>query len=87
MSRMKFSERRMEVRTVVVRMHSDDLRLGVKSLSNSAMAGSCRNMPQYSLVKLVSEVKYGSGLQDLLITESFPTQNLFTAFAGMGGSA
>ena len=34
----------------------DDLRVGVKSLSSSAMAGSCRNMPQYSLALLVSEV-------------------------------
>ena len=58
-SRTKFSERRMEVRTGVVRMHSDDLRVGVKSQSNPAMAGSCRNMPQYSLVVLGSGVKYG----------------------------
>ena len=57
--RMKFSERRMEVRTAVVCMHLDDLRVGVKSQSNLAMAGSCRNMPQYSLVLFVSEVKYG----------------------------
>lgn len=49
-SRLKFSERRMEDRTGVVCMHSDDLRIGVKSQSSSAMAGSCRNMPQYSLV-------------------------------------
>ena len=40
-SRMKFFERKMEVRTVVVCMHLDDLRLGVKSLSNLAMASSC----------------------------------------------
>ena len=40
----------MEVRTSDVYMLLDDLRLGVKSHSNSAMAGSCRNMPQYSLV-------------------------------------
>ena len=39
--RLKFFERRMEGRTVVVYMHSDDLRIGVKSLSSSAMAGSC----------------------------------------------
>jgi hypothetical protein len=44
-SRSKFSERRMEDRTVVVYTHSDDLRIGVKSQSSSAMAGSCRNMP------------------------------------------
>jgi hypothetical protein len=31
-------------------MHSDDLGLGVKSHSNSAMAGSRRNMPKYSLL-------------------------------------
>ena len=79
MSRTKFSERRMEVRTSVVYMHLDDLRLGVKSQSNSAMAGSCRNMPQYSLILFVSEVKYGWGSQDNFVTELFPTQNLFTA--------
>ena len=50
LSRSKFSERRMEGRTVVVCKHSNDLRIGVKSLSSSAMAGSCRNMPKYSLV-------------------------------------
>ena len=58
-SRMKFFERRMEVRTSVVCMHLVDLRLGEKSLSRSAMAGSCRNMPQYSLDMLDGEVKYG----------------------------
>ena len=59
MSREKFSERRMDARTVVVCMHSNDLRLGVKSQSSSAMAGSCRNMPQYSLMLLIDGVKYG----------------------------
>ena len=49
-SREKFSERRMDARTSVVRMHLDDLRLGVKSQSNLAMACSCRSMPEYSLV-------------------------------------
>ena len=58
-SRSKFSERRMEDRTGVMCMYSDDLRLGVKSQSSLAMAGSCRNMPKYSLVKFESEVKYG----------------------------
>ena len=58
-SRKKFFERRMDVRTSVVHMHLDDLRLGVKSQSNLAMAGSCRNMPKYSLVVLSSAVKYG----------------------------
>jgi hypothetical protein len=57
--RAKFPEREMEARTSVVYMHLDDLRVGVKSQSNSAMAGSCRNMPQYSLVQLDSGVKYG----------------------------
>ena len=57
-------------------MHSDDLGLGVKSHSNSAMAGSCRNMPKYSLPLLACEVKYGLDLQSLLTTEFFPTQNL-----------
>ena len=59
LSRAKFFERRMEVRTSVVHMHLDDLGLGVKSLSNLAVACSCRNMPKYSLVGLGSEVKYG----------------------------
>ena len=49
----------MEVRTSVVCMHLDDLRVGVKSLSSPAMAGSCRNMPKYSLVVLAGVVKYG----------------------------
>ena len=40
MGRMKSFERRREVRTSVVDMHLDDLWIGVKSLSNSAMAGS-----------------------------------------------
>ena len=59
MSRKKFLERGMDVRTSDVCMLLDDLRVGVKSLSNLAMAGSCRNMPAYSLVELVSGVKYG----------------------------
>ena len=58
-SRRKFSERRMDVRTSVVHMHLDDLRVGVKSLSNLAMACSCRNMPQYSLAVLACVVQYG----------------------------
>ena len=35
----------------------DDLGLGVKSQSNLAMAGSCRNIPKYSLVCFDNEVK------------------------------
>ena len=58
-------------------MCSDDLGLGVKSLSNLAMAGSCRNMPQYILILFAGGVKYGLGLQSLMTTELFPTQNLF----------
>ena len=57
-------------------MHSDDSGLGVKSHSNLAMAGSCRNMPKYSLSLLACEVKYGLGLQNQMITELSPTQNL-----------
>ena len=57
--RMKFFERRMEVRTGATCTCLDDLRIGVKSLSNLAMACSCRNMPQYSFVVLVGVVKYG----------------------------
>ena len=41
LSRLKFFEREMEGRTVVVCMHSDDLGIGVKSHSNLAIAGSC----------------------------------------------
>ena len=59
MSRAKFSERRMEARTSVMCMYLDDLRVGVKSQSSPAMAGYCRNMPQYSLALLASRVKYG----------------------------
>ena len=56
MSRAKFLERGMEARTSAMCMCLDDLRIGVKSLSNSAMAGSCRNVPQYSLVQFVGGV-------------------------------
>ena len=59
LSRMKFFERRMEVRTSATCMCLDDLGLGVKSQSNLAVACSCRSMPQYSLLVLGSEVKYG----------------------------
>ena len=47
----------MEVRTSATCMCLDDLRVGVKSLSNLAMAGSCRNMPQYSLAQFIDGVK------------------------------
>ena len=40
MGRLKSSERRMEDRTSVIYMYLDDLCIGVKSLSNLAMAGS-----------------------------------------------
>src|SRR3989344_7773130 len=40
-ARAKFSERRMEARTSDVYKLLDELRLGVKSLSSPAMAGSC----------------------------------------------
>ncbi len=69
----------MEARTSVVCMHLDDLGIGVKSHSNTAMAGSCRNMPKYSLILFVCEVKYGQRSQSLLATELSPTQNLHTA--------
>lgn len=59
LSRAKFLEREMEARTSVVNMHLDDLGIGVKSQSSPAIAGSCRNMPTYSLVLLAYEVKYG----------------------------
>jgi len=77
--RAKFLEREMEARTSATYMCLDDLRVGVKSQSNLAMAGSCRNMPQYSLAQLASGVKYGWSLQTRKCTELFPTQNLFAA--------
>ena len=55
MDKVKFSERKMEAWTGVVYMHSNDLWLGVKSLSNLAMAGSCWNMPKYSLAFLIRQ--------------------------------
>ena len=64
-SRKMFSERKMDVRTSATCTCLDDLRVGVKSLSNLAMACSCRNMPQYSFVVLVGGVKHGLGLQTL----------------------
>ena len=51
----------------------------MKSLSSSAMAGSCRNMPKYSLVLLASDVKYGLNLQSLTTTKFTPTQKLLAA--------
>ena len=41
----------MEVWTSVMDMYFDNPGLGVKSQSSSAMAGSCGNIPQYSLVR------------------------------------
>ena len=38
-------------------MHLDDLGLGVKSLSNLAMAGSYGNMPSYSPLSLCARGK------------------------------
>ena len=67
----------MEAWTVVVRMHLDDLRLGVKSLSNLAMAGSCWNMPTYSLITLFSYgVKDELVVQSVLATANISTQKL-----------
>ena len=76
MGKVKSPERGMEAWTVVVDMHSNDLRIGVKSLSNPAMAGSCWNMPSYSLVLFIGGVKYGWSSQGLMLTELFPTQKL-----------
>ena len=50
LSKAKFPEREMEAWTSAVYMRLDDLGIGVKSHSNSAMAGSCRNIPSYSLI-------------------------------------
>ena len=75
----------MEVRTSATCMCLDDLRIGVKSLSNLAMAGSCRNMPKYSLVVLGGGVKDGLNLQRLLPTEFVPTQNLLSVYNRNGG--
>ena len=58
---------------------------GGKSLSSPAMAGSCRNMPQYSLVVLGGEVKDGWSLQNRKVTELFPTLNMPSAYVGSGG--
>ena len=79
MNKVKSFERRMEVWTIAMDMCLDDLWLGVKSLSNSAMAGSYWNMPSYSLVQFINGVKYGSILQVLLHTEIIPTQKLLIA--------
>jgi hypothetical protein len=72
----------MEARTSVVNMHLDDLGIGVKSLSSPAIAGSCRNMPTYSLILLAHEVKYGCSLQRNFPTELLPTQNLYAVKNG-----
>ena len=79
MGKVKSSEKRMEAWTGVVDMHLDDLWIGVKSLSNSAMAGSCWNMPSYSLIQFINGVKYGLILQVLMHTEIIPTQKLLIA--------
>jgi hypothetical protein len=66
----------MDAWTAVVRMHMDDLRLGVKSQSNLAMAGSCWNMPTYSLIIFSYGVKDGLGVQSAFATANIPTQKL-----------
>lgn len=43
----------------------DDLGLGAKNQSNPAMAGSCRNIPKYSLVCFANEVKLLIGCAEL----------------------
>ena len=85
MGRLKFFERKMEDRTVVVCMHLDDLRIGVKSQSNPAMAGSYRNMPQYSLVALGGDVKYRRSLQVRKDTELSLTLKLSSVCNRSGG--
>ena len=84
-ARTKFSERKMEVRTSDVHMLLDESRLGVKSLSSPAMAGSCRDMPQYSLAVLGGVVKNGLSLQNRKVTELVPTQNMRPANCRSGG--
>ena len=42
-------------------------------------------MPPYSLVELIDGVKDGLNLQDLLVTEFVPTQNLSIAYDGKQG--
>jgi hypothetical protein len=59
LNKVKFFERKMEAWTSPVYMRLDDSGIGVKSHSNLAMAGSCRNMPKYSLFLFTYEVKYG----------------------------
>ena len=85
MSKVKFSERKMEAWTSVVCMHMDDLWLGVKSLSNLAMAGSCWNMPKYSLIILSHDVKYGLVMQNIFATVNIPTQKLWDVYNGKQG--
>jgi hypothetical protein len=75
----------MDVRTSATCMCLDDLRIGVKSQSNLAMAGSCGNMPQYSLAVLGRGVKDGLNLQSLMATEFVPTQNLRSVYSRNGG--
>jgi len=84
-SRMKFAERRMDVRTSAACIRLDDLRVGVKSLSNLAMAGSCRNMPKYSAIKLLNAVKYGLNLQTGFGTEFIPTLKVLSVLGSNGG--
>ncbi len=57
----------------------------MKSLSNLAMAGSCRNMPKYSLAMLTSGVKHELSLQSLTATELVSTLNLFAVYNKSGG--
>ena len=64
----------MEARTGIMNMYLDELGLVVKSQSNPAIAGSCRNVPQYSLLLLAHAVKLRIGNAGHYVTVSIPTQ-------------
>ena len=85
---MKLSLRKVEVRTSVAGKHLDDLRVGVKGQSSLAMSGSCRNIPWYSLVKLVNEVKLRNGYAGTFCVGILSNSELINSLrqeTGLGG--
>ena len=56
----------------------DELGLGVKSQSNPAIAGSCRNISRYSLSYLVKGVELQIGGAGHFATAPFLTPNTLT---------
>ena len=75
-SKVKSLQRGMEAWTSVMYMYLDDLWVGVKSQSNPAIAGSCRNMPKYSLLLLAYIVKTRMENAGRYATVLFPTQKI-----------